>query len=208
MTDFQWKAWSATAAANNGAPQLPPGDYTGEIIDAGAKATKAGKPQLWWQIKVIVGVHAGAVEKMTQSLNPDNPNALSAFYGVLGRLGIDASNAPDGTPPEAIAKMAVGRKLTFAFSHRTDTATGRVYADFKSLALIDAPSTNTTAPAVVAPVSALTAAVAPEPVPTIVPAEATVEEQIAALQAKLNNTAVAPAAEGAATVPAKGKLPF
>lgn len=206
LTDYNWKAWEATAAANNGAPTLPAQEgYVGEIIDAGAKPTQKGTPQLFWQIKVLVGPHAGLVEKMTQTLNPENPKALAAFYGVCGRIGIEFTNVPDGTPPEAVAKLAIGRKLKFDFAHRVDTATNRVYADFKKIELIDA-TPNATAPSVVPPVVAAT------PVAPPVAAEPTPEEliaaQIAELQAKLVAPVVSVTGGEAAVVPAKGKLPF
>jgi hypothetical protein len=203
MADYQWQAWKSTVAASNGAPSLPAAEgYVGEIIDAGAKPVKSGAPQLWWDIKVLVGPHAGLVERMTQMLNPDNPKALAAFYGVVERLGVNFDNVPDNTPPEAIAKLSIGRKLKFNFEHREDPNTKRVYPDFKRIELIE--STNTTAPAVVAPVAVATPVAAPVVVaaPTE-PAGPSIEEQIAALQAQAAASAAAPAAE----LP-KGKLPF
>jgi hypothetical protein len=210
MPDYNWKAWQATAAANNGAPTLPAAEgYVGEIIDAGAKPTQKGTPQLWWQIKVLVGPYANTVEKMTQTLNPENPKALAAFYGVCERIGIGFDSVPDGTPPEAVAKLAIGRKIKFNFEHRVDTNTNRVYADFKRLELLEVATLNAAPPVVAPPVQAATAVVAAAPAAVVAEALASpsIEEQIAALQAQ-QVAAVAPVQDTVAAVPAKGKLPF
>lgn len=209
MTTYQWGQWAQTAAAASGGPTLPEGEgYVGEIIDAGAKDTKKGQPRLWWKFKVLVGPSAGETEVLGQVLNPENPKALAAFYGVLGRLGIDFSRVPDGTPPEAVAKLVIGNRYSFDFSHRADG--DRKFANFTNVKQLEG-SAPAAAPAPVA----VPAAPAPAPAPVAEaptsPAQQTVEElqaQLAALQA-----AQAPAAPAApaitVTAPAEGaKLPF
>jgi len=209
MPDYNWSGWQKTAIAASGGPTLPVDTgYVGEIIDAGAKPTQKGTPQLWWSIKVIVGPQAGTVERMTQTLNPENPKALAAFYGVCDRIGISFDGVPDGTPPEAIAKLAIGRKLKFDFEHRVDPQTNRKYPDFKRLELVEgaapaatvaAPAAAVAAPATVAPAQD---AVAVAPVGAAAPAELSIEDQIAALLAKQAATEAVPAEAP------KGKLPF
>ena len=214
MADINWSGHRATAAANNGAPQLPPGEgYVGEITDAGAKPTKNGTPQLFWFVKVLVGPYAGKTEKMTQTFNPENPNALSAFYGVTERLGVNWDVVPDGTPAEAVAKLVIGNKVNFDFEHRVDKSTGRVYADFKRVSVLDGSTPNAAPPVVAPPVAAATAVVAAAPAAVVAEALAspTIEEQIAALQAQQAAVAAPTTieqAEGIPALPAKGKLPF
>jgi hypothetical protein len=187
--DYTWKKWEADAAKESGGPTLAPAEgYVAEVVDAGAKPTKTGKTSLWFRLKILVGPSAGATETLYQQLDPENPKALAAFYGVLGRLGVDFSKVPDGTPPEALAKSVIGRKFKFNFSHRTDPKTQRVYANFSNLEQLDV-TPNAAPPKVVAPVEATTEVVAPAD---------SIEAQIAALQAQ----------QAVAAVPAKGKLPF
>lgn len=214
MTTFTWGAWSETAKANSTqfGPTIPEGQgYTGEIINAGARNTKSGKPQLWWDVKILVGPYAGKQERLSQTLSPENPKALAAFYGVLSRLGIDPAQAPDGTPPEAIAKLGIGTRITFDFSHRADG--DRVYSDFKNIKQIDtvvsAPAPVAVPPAAVPAVAE--AAAAPAVVAPAVETPQPTPEQIAAFLAAQQQAAPAAPAAPAVTVtpPAPGTgLPF
>jgi hypothetical protein len=219
VTTYQWSAWKKTADENSGGPALPVGlGYQGEIIEAGAKATKSATSptQLFWKVKVLVGPQAGKVERLTQTLTPGNERALAAFYGTLERLGIDMAAVPDGTPPESIAKLALGRRISFDLEHREHN--NRKYADFKNVKLLDSVTVapQAAAPPVSVPQVPVSVPVQPEtpaavaPVAVEAPAVAQpTPEQIAAFLAAQNAPApeAAPAAAPAAPA-AAGNLPF
>lgn len=200
MTTYSWAQWGKTAAENSGGPVLPVGTgYQGEIVEAGAKATRSATTptQFFFKVKVLVGPQAGKVERLTQGLTPGNERALAALFGTLGRLGIDMSQVPDNTPPEAIAKMALGKRIQFDLEHRAgDKGT---FADFKNIKQLD----TVTVPA--QPVAAPAPAPAPAPVAeTATPDVAALQAQLAALQAQ---QAEAPAVPTAPAAGASG-LPF
>jgi len=205
VTTYTWNNWAKQSAASSGGPTLAPGHYTGEIIDAGAKPIKDGRPRFWWKFKILVGPYAGETEVMSQLFSPENEKARNVFFWQLSLLGIDFNNVADGATPESIAKLAIGRRFEFDFDHRESG--GKVYPDFKNVVQLgDAPVAQ--APVVAVPAAAAPAidAVAAAPVAAVA-ASPTVEElqaQLAALQAP------APAAEAPAApaAPAGGALPF
>lgn len=214
MTTIPWKQYATQAAANSGGPTLPEGSYTGEIIDAGSKPIKDGRPRFWWKFKILVGPHAGDTEIMSQIFSPDNEKARNIFFWQLSLLGIDFANVADGATPESIAKLALGKRFNFNFSHRTDK--GKTYAQFNDLVEISeasapqapaappVPEAPVTAPVTYAPVTEAPVAPAPEVQPDV----AALQAQLAALQAAQAAPA-APAAEAAPpAAPAAGALPF
>jgi hypothetical protein len=143
----------AAEAGSGDGELLPVGEYDGEIIAAGAKAKAAGY-SLWWKFKVLTGPEAGKVTFLNQQLNPDNGAQLDIFFRVVKDLGIDFDQVPDGTPPESVAKLALGRKFHFEIVHNPSKQDAtKVFANFKNIKRLDA-GVDTPAPPVVAPAAA------------------------------------------------------
>jgi len=139
----------AAEAGSGDGELLPVGEYDGEIIAAGAKA-KASGYSLWWKFKVLTGPEAGKVTFLNQQLNPDNGAQLDIFFRVVKDLGIDFDQVPDGTPPESVAKLALGRKFHFEIVHNPSKQDAtKVFANFKNIKRLDA-GVDTPAPPVVA----------------------------------------------------------
>lgn len=148
----------AAEAGSGDGELLPVGEYDGEVIAAGAKAKAAGY-SLWWKFKVLTGPEAGKVTFLNQQLNPDNGAQLDIFFRVCKDLGIDFDQVPDGTPPESIAKLALGRKFHFEIVHNPSKQdASKIFANFKNIKRLDAdaavPAPAPTAAAPTAPVSA------------------------------------------------------
>lgn len=194
MTNLSYAALREKAAKEGGSTDelLPAGEgYFGEIVKAGAKAKAAGY-SLWWHVKLLVGPDAGKTGFLNQQLNPENGKQLDIFFRVCKDLGIDFDVIPDGTPPEAIAKLALGRKIRFDIVHNpSKTDATKIFANFVNISLVEGDEVETP-----------DEPEAPE-VPTDEPSEADLlRAQLAALEAK---QAEAPAAAPKA---AKSKLPF
>lgn len=113
---------------------LPAGEgYFGEIVKAGAKPKPNGY-SLWWAVQLLVGPDAGRTGFLNQQLNPDNGKQLDIFFRVCKDLGIDFDVIPDGTPPEAIAKIALGTKINFDVVHNSSkTDPSKVFANFTNI---------------------------------------------------------------------------
>jgi hypothetical protein len=141
MTSLNYSALREKAAKEGkggDAEDLPPGEgYQGEIVAAGAKPKPSGY-SLWWRVKVLVGPKAGTVTFLSQILNPENGPQLDIFFRVLKNLSIDFDQVPDGTPPESIAKLALGRKISFDIVHNPSKKDStKVFANFININLID-----------------------------------------------------------------------
>ena len=163
MTTINYSALRKKAAEEGGGSSdelLPAGDYTGEIVKAGAKAKPNGY-SLWWHVKVLVGPEAGKTTFLNQQLNPENGPQLDIFFRVCKSLGIDFDVVPDGTPPESIAKLALGRKISFTIVHNpSSTDSTKIFANLTKIKLVDdvpaAPATAAPAPAPTAEAPATT----------------------------------------------------
>lgn len=178
MTTINYSALRKKAqeeGSGSSSENLPVGEaYLGEIVKTGAKAKSPGY-SLWFLVKVLVGPEAGKTTFLNQRLDPENGKQLDIFFRVLGDLGIDFDQIPDGTPPESIAKLAFGRKIQFDIVHNPGQG-DKVFANFKNITLVDGP-VDVPAPPVVTP--------AAEPVASA-PSVEELQAQIAALQ---SNTA-------------------
>ena len=156
MTTLNYAALrkKAAEAGNGDGELLPVGSYDGEIIAAGAKAKAAGY-SLWWKFKVLTGPEAGKVTFLNQQLNPDNGAQLDIFFRVVKDLGIDFDQVPDGTPPESVAKLALGRKFSFEIVHNPSKQdSSKVFANFKNVRRLDGDAPTPAPPAAAAPVFA------------------------------------------------------
>lgn len=139
MTTLNYGALRKKAAEAGGGDGelLPVGLYDGEIVAAGAKAKPNGFT-LWWKFKVLTGPEAGKVTFLNQQLNPDNGAQLDIFFRVVKDLGIDFDQVPDGTPPESVAKLALGRKFSFEIVHNhSKQDASKVFANFKNIRRLD-----------------------------------------------------------------------
>lgn len=188
MTTLNYQALRQKAKEEGGggsSENLPVGEYVGEIIKTGAKA-KASGYSLWWLFKVLVGPLAGETAFLNQQLDPENGKQLDIFFRVVADLGIDFDQIPDGTPPESIAKLALGRKFKFEIVHNpSKTDASKVFANFKNIKRVDG-EVELPEPAAPAPAA---------------PAES---DEVAALRAKLAALEESPGAPAGGV----GKLPF
>lgn len=77
------------AKENGGFEVLPEGPYVAKIIEASAKLSSTGKPQIKTRWEVVAGPHAGFKGLWNYfTLSVDSEKALGIFYSQLAALGI------------------------------------------------------------------------------------------------------------------------
>jgi hypothetical protein len=67
---------------------LGKGIYEMSINLVRAGSTKAGKPQVSIQWKVVSGPNAGSTTWTNQTFSAESPKALAAFFGAMASLGV------------------------------------------------------------------------------------------------------------------------
>lgn len=87
-----------------GGSLLPVGAHTllAKIVKV-QKSTQAGKDQIGIMWQVLDGPSAGLTSWENQTLSPENPRAMAAFFGWAKRLGMDSDffrRQPEPTLPE------------------------------------------------------------------------------------------------------------
>ncbi len=113
---------------------LPAGEYTLTIKTTNSKANKSGKQQIGVQWTVVEGpVNAGATAWQNQSLSPESPAALAAFFGFLRNLGVSeeviAGTNPNDLTPLATHIAAINQGVNFRVKvvHSTSEKNGKTY---------------------------------------------------------------------------------
>ena len=104
------------AKEGGGFDLLPDGVYIAKVIEADAKTSNNGKPQIKARFEVVTGPHAGFKGLWNNfTLTVDNETALRIFYSQLNALGITGEfleslgNVDPDTAFKHIAGALVGK---------------------------------------------------------------------------------------------------
>lgn len=151
-----------------------PGPYTGVVVNSNAGNSQGGKGQVGLRIQFEGGVHDGKAVWANQTLTPDNPDAMGAWFRTFAALGIDNSVWATNPSLEEIANRCIGRRVRFTLKHREwpkGSGQKRNNVNITSaieggaLATAPIPQQQVITPAAVAPIPPAAA-----PVPTPAPA--------------------------------------
>lgn len=143
---------------------LPEGDYDFEVKEAKATTTKTGKKMYSTTNKVVGGAYNNRQVWDNLVISPDNPNALSMFFGKMAALGLTVDYFKSTKPSdEQVCAALRGRRFRAKVGQRTYNGEKR-----------NEISKYFSAPAAAIPGVAVTGAVPPPPPAAAPPAPAPV----------------------------------